>query len=228
MMKKLFAVLLLMLLASSARAGGTQQKTFFLDYDLNATSYVYQVYGDEIQGRGFIATVGSSTTVTASNGTPFAGLAAGYEITVNLDGVETRRTISTWTSTTSIVVNTAINLSAQSGGYRFSWRSVTNGTATTNGWVPTGHLKNMDVVVVFTTLTGTDGVDVSVECRGLGDATTPLQVLTGNYSGTTAPTNGDWLPVLEGCASVRVGLKWRTADTAGTDVISAFLRGEER
>ena len=225
--RQFLALLILLGVASSSHAQAVVQ-TFARNYDLNATSYTYCATTPVLAGNYLIETSGSSVTTVASDavlGVPFAALAVGDDVYATPTvGGELRRIVVTKTSSTSIDVDSAWNLGTT--GVRWNYRHRACGTAATDGWLNVGPQTRADVKVDFVTLTGTDGVDVSIECRFSNDATLASQIYTANYSGTTAPTNSDVIPIGEDCASIRVGLKWRTADTAGTDVISAFLYTE--
>jgi len=222
---RLLLAAVLSLLAMPAAAQTV--KTFVKAYDLDATTYTYCVTSDEAIGPSQILTSGSSTTTTAASGTPFTVVAVGDELSVNLSTVRTYRTVVTHTSDTSIVVNSAWNLSGQStSGYKWYYTHRACGTGITAGWLPASAYKNKLVKIDANAMTGTGGIDYSVECQlGGNGGATPAQLLDGNFTDTTVPTNSFTLVIPESCSGIRLGLKWHTADTAGTDSITAVLQG---
>lgn len=212
---RILGFIALLLLPSFAGA----EETFFRAYDLSATNYTYGRFGDWTEASpSRIETSGSSTTVTAVSGTPFELIGVGDEIRVEISGVQTRRVVAAKASSVSITVDTAIDLDVD-GGYKFEWRDFQVGTAATDGWLPTGLASAVDVHFVISAMTGTDGIAWTVECKGDGDATSAIVV----HSETYTAVGSEVIVVGEICSAVRVGIKWVTADTAGTDSVSAFL-----
>jgi hypothetical protein len=137
-------------------------------------------------------------------------------------------------STSSITVNTAVDLSANSGtGFPFTIRHQTCDYSDDSGWVNVGGLDEPLVYIGVNALTATGGVDYSIECR-LTAADVFNQTLTGNFTtaivvGVPPPTTAaDIFVIAESCGSIRVGLKFGTTDTAGTDSVSAYLSAVKR
>lgn len=219
-LKRAGLALLALLFAAQVQA---EDRTYVNQYDLNATTYTYCVTaGTSSQGVGAIQTSGSTTAVTAVSGTPFDPLSVGDQIEVTVSGSVLRRSVTAKASGSAITVSSAIDLT---GGYPWKWRSVSCGTASTAGWIGVGPTYSKNVKFEILTEASTGGVDLSIECRFPGDGSNPIQIYFGNYTGTTAPTNGDVIPIMENCTDVRVGMKWHTAD-AGVDSVSAFLHTE--
>jgi hypothetical protein len=216
----------LLLLASPALA--QEQRTFFHKNDLSATTYTYCV---TVEGRGpeglRITTSGSSTTVTAVSGLPFATLDVGDDLLVNNTGTLTtdRARITAKASGASVTVAAAVNWSNGGNGFPFTFHDLTCGATDTDGWVPTAGMVDKGVMVLIELETGTGGVDFSIECKYSGEADEPSQLLAFNKTGTTSPTFSEVIPIPEQCAAIRVGMKWGTADGAGPDSISAYFLG---
>jgi hypothetical protein len=214
------------LLGFTASASAQEQRTYVRTYDLDATAYTYCVTAEPFRIPGATATTsGSSTTVSAvSPADAFDRVAVGDDILFVVAGTQYLRRVATKTSAASITVDSAVTLTATTGS-PFSFMTRSCGTAATDGWVNTSAWSDKMVKVETATLTGTGGVDVSVECRLAGTATAPSQLVTGNITSTTAPLAGDTFVIPEPCASIRVGLKWGTANGAGPDSVSAYIVG---
>ena len=108
----------------------------------------------------------------------------------------------------------------------------TCGFSDQNGWVETSDMTSKTVSIQVEALSATGGLSYSIECRGNGLAPAPKQLLTAAGFFTAAivpgqPSNlsAKTFPIPEGCASIRVGLKYATTDTSGTDSVSAFFNG---
>lgn len=219
----------LLVVMASVPAWAQQQRTYVRTYDLDATSYIYCVTSEPLATSGFRATtVGSSTTVTAvSPADAFDRVTVGDDLLFVVGGTQYLRRVATKASSASITVDTAVTLTATVGS-PFLIQTRTCGTTVSDGWVPTTGMDEKMVKVETATLTGTGGVDVSVECRLGGNATAPIQLVTGNITSTTAPNAGDVFVIPEPCSSIRVGLKWGTANGAGPDSVSAYFIGYRR
>lgn len=201
-----------------------RNKQYFKDYDPGA-AYVYGRLGSPdglpVPGKWGVETAGSSTTVTASAGTPFAPLETKLGsiivfMTPRPDGKIVRR-VTGWTSATQIAVDTAVNLPA---GTAWFWYPFDSGTAADDGWHLVSDLKEMTVYADLTTLASTS-IDVRLEAGG-GPFSTPVILSTTNLSGVgKAAIAVD--PVVQ---SLRVGLL-ANGNAAG-DVISVWLEGRQR
>lgn len=104
----------------------------------------------------------------------------------------------------------------------------TCGTSDSSGWINASNLSGKSVYVDVRALTATGGVDYSVQCRGFGTNTLPYQVLNGNLSAARVPGVPNPLSTVvqlipEKCPSVRVGLRFGTNDSAGTDSVDAYI-----
>lgn len=226
---KVFASVSSVVSAAAATLGGAGDETIIVGVG-SVVGYIYCASSERTRGTANIYTTSSSVTVTASGGSPFSTLAVGDEIFVLVSGSELRRTIATKNgSGASITVDTAIDLSANSTtGYPFNYRHRACGTADTDGWIDIAGAIEKLVFIDVLALTATGGVDYSIECRGTADNLTPRRLLTGNIASAivTAVPSTTFLPVVvtEPCASLRVGAKFGTVDTAGTESLSIFMR----
>jgi hypothetical protein len=197
----------------------------------SVVSYIYCSTTEPINSQARVITSGSSTTVTTvGSASAFGGMAVGDDLGVNVAGTVQRRTVTAIGSSHSLTIDSAANWQNGTDGYAFEWRHVTCGYSDTSGWKAVNALRNPNVYLQLgsgdgTALTATGGLDVSVECRYGGDATLPSQVLYLNMTSVLRPTNSQVVPLRESCSSARVGFKWGTVDTAGTDSVSAYLFG---
>ncbi len=207
---------------------GYEQKNFYLNYDLGATTLVYgRVVGRFDQGRlGAVSTVGSSTTLTSTvAGTKvFAAVIVGDLLEFTLPGtavVGARRRVTAKASDESLTLSSAIDLSA--GCTAWNHLPYREGTAVTDGWHNVESAYRRAVKVDIATLNAAGGLDISIECRGREDLTAPAVVLTKNYAAATS----DIIEVTEPSQSIRVGVKGNSG-FAGTDDISIGLLLEPR
>jgi hypothetical protein len=214
------------LLFLATPAWAQQMNTFNHQYDLNATSYIYCV---TVEGRGpdgqRITTSGSSTTVTAVTGSPFALLGVGDDLVVNNSGTSERRRITAKASDASVTVNSAVDWSNGAAGFPFNFKNITCGTTDEDGWVSATNLTEKEVKVLIETEASSGGVDFSIECRGTGEDDEPAQLVAFNKTGVTSPTFAEVVPIPERCDAIRVGMKWGTAD-GGADSVSAYFYGK--
>lgn len=125
-------------------------------------------------------------------------------------------------SVTAFIYCTTSNAGTQTCGY-----------ANTDGWHSTDSLRDKLVHIEVGALSATGGVSWQVECKGTGTSPIPKIVLSGSLTtavvpGIPATTAADTFPIAENCASLRVGLKYGTNDSSGTDSVTAFLVGNTR
>lgn len=200
-----------------------EQKRFYYLYDPTAT-YVYGRMGSPsgytISGRNGVETSGASTTVTATDGTPFDPVKVGDIITFFSgdppEDTKAIRTVATKTSGSEITVDSNVTLS---GGTPFIFDPFTSGTAATDGWHSVNHWSAITIHYRLETLASTS-IDILPEGSG-GDLSGPVALaaatnLTAAGSGTI---NLDQvLPFL------RVGVKSNT-DSAG-DELTIWAVGE--
>lgn len=134
--------------------------------------------GDLIETSGSSATV---TEVTASSN-PFEGLKAGDVLVVSNSGARpTYRVIDTWTDAGEVVVDEAVDWSAQ---VEFSYYVIDAGSGAQDGWVDVGGCRNTSVTVQLAQYTGdTNGVDWWVECREGPGEPLPTQIYPDNEAG---------------------------------------------
>jgi hypothetical protein len=227
---KVFASVTSVVSAAASVLGGAGDETIIV----GTGSVVGYLYCSTDEGRGTFnaLTASSSTTVTgAASQAPFAKLGVGDELSFNVAGSFLRRVITAKASDSSVTVDSAINLSGNSTtGYPFTYKDLTCGNSDTDGWVNTDGISNKIMTILVNALSATGGLDYSAECRGLGDASTPVKLFAGNTTqaivvGVPSTTLAPFV-IPEHCASIRVGFKYGTTDTSGTDSVSAFLRAE--
>lgn len=231
-MKKLLVALLLAFALAvpfpAAAQSGAQNviSTSFLNYDLNATTATYGAWSVWKAGpTSSLVTASASTTVTAVSGTPFDLVAVGDQVSFQISGVDTQRFVATKTSGTQITVSGA-GITLAAAGQQFQYRNFNVGTAATNGWINVNTWANKNVNISIATMTGTGGIDMTIQCRYGGDGALPFNVYATVFNYSAAGT--DIQPIVEPCSSVRVGLNWHTADTAGTDDITVVVTGTTR
>jgi hypothetical protein len=225
---KVFKTVTSVVSAGASTLGGAGDETIIVGVG-STVSYSYCWTSDPIQGTGRVKTTGSSTTVTTvSSVSAFGGMTTGDEIFAKVGQTLVRRTITPHSST-QITISSAADWSNGGIGYAFQWRHRVCGYSDADGWQPVDSVEGVAVKIDLgdgsgTALTATGGLDVSVECRLAGDdGAAPAQVLSLNMTSVLKPTHSQVVPISETCSSLRVGFKWGTVDTAGTDSVSAYL-----
>ena len=205
------------------------QKLFYLNYDLDSTSYKYGRLGDAmghaIQGKAGISAA-ASTTVTTSTYTrtdwlapaAFADVQVGDWLFVVTDSVGsvTKRQVATKTSINEITVT----------GAGVTWTNITAwsflpfviGTAATNGFHGCSKDAEKGIQIDIATLAAAGGVDVSIEGQCYG-ATAPTVLLAKNYAAATS----ECIPILENVAAIRVGLKGGSGFASVDDISVAYV-----
>jgi hypothetical protein len=183
----------------------TEHKRFFYLNDPGA-SLTYGRIGDPmglpVRGRNGVETSGSSTTVTASDGTPFDPVSAGdliHFLTGNPPEDEvTDRKVDTKTDGTEITVDSAVDLSE---GTPFFFEPFRSGTGDGDGWHGVRHWSAITVFADLVTLASTS-IDLVVEGLG-GPYSTPVPLATATLSvvGKTP------LEISSVVSRLRVGLK---------------------
>jgi hypothetical protein len=229
---KVFVSVTSVVSAGAATLGGAGDETIIVGTG-SVVAPIFCSTSAPLRGVGTVKTSGSSTTVTAGAGAPFNLLDVGDEIIVTdpVDETQARRVITAKASGTSVTVDSAVSWTANgSSGIPFTYRDRTCGTSDSSGWHDSTGKGNKLVILHVLALSATGGLDYFVQCRGLGDASTPTTLVTGNITQAIVPGNQattfDPIVVPEACTALRVGLKYGTTDTSGTDSISAFLRTE--
>ena len=176
-MKLRLSVLLALLAVASVAETPPEFRPVVAAYNLSSTSYTYPLLGNPLSGAANILTVGSSTTVTAATGTPFASVNVGDEITVQT-ATTTRvvRAVTAKASSTSITVSSAANLSGNgASGYPFSYRPLSDGTGDTQGWIKVAQYREKNFVVEVNALAATN-ITIRVECKTPGDMASPTPI----------------------------------------------------
>lgn len=172
------ALLALALLPSVAEAQGQPvSRTLGVKFDLDSTTYTAvcttgangNTLDSSIQGRGKIGNSSSSTTVTAEDGAldVFDLLAVGDIVWINVAGATYERRIDTKTSADEVVLNTAIDLSADADGYTFSWFDSTSTTGD-SCWIPVRAFSDWIFTAAVEQISVTGGIDVALQCKPYG------------------------------------------------------------
>jgi len=199
---------------------------FYKNYDLDATTYKYGRFRDQIQGVGGVKTTGSSVTVnavTSGIGT-FSGVKVGDLIVFyRSDTLIDVRKIATKPSNDQITVDTAVNLDNSGAGFgAWFFQSFDIGTTSADGWLPVQKFgSKKGVRVVIATLNAAGGMDVSIESKGYAFDTVPVVLIEQHYD---VPKT-EHFPVPEEVLSLRVGVKGTTG-FAGADDVSIYLIGD--
>lgn len=226
---KLFKTLTSATAAGVTVLGGAGDETIIIGVG-STVGYIYCATGDYVVSPARVKSTASSTTVTTINSaSAFGGLTIGDEIFAQVNGSLQRRVITAIASSTSVTVDSAVSWANSGAGYPMQSRHRVCGYADTSGWIAVNSSAANNVKVELgtgdgTALTATGGLDVSVECRlAEDDGAQPAQVIGVNMTSTLKPLHSQLLPVTENCSSMRVGVKWGTVDTSGTDSVSAYL-----
>ena len=235
MYRVLVGFLLAAWLAEPALAGESNVANLYYNYPLDATAITYcrvagkggSSFGSGIAGNGRIQTSGSSATTveTTTDSNPFADLAVGDILSVRgLDGAVQNRVIITYTSDSSVAVNTAWDLSSPSGGYAFQWYRPICGTAATSGWVTVAGSDVTTITFQLDQVNVTGGIDMRIECRSGGLGTAAVQVFPTCTTGSCATVQNYTTAGLASRTTVvitapfnecRMGVLINTADDGG-------------
>jgi hypothetical protein len=201
-----------------------EEKCFYRSYNILSATYTYGKYLESVQGDEAVSTVGSSTTVTATTAGrgPFDAVSAGDDIVFVVGDNTYVRRVVTKTSLDEVVIDTAVTLVACVSWHFVPFRS---GTAVTDGWLACQKYDPKQVSIRPTVLADASGASVSVEIKGFGLDSTPVQVFQKDWvTGTlVAPLDGEIVMIPELAGWVRVGIKG--TGFAGTDNVSAYLIG---
>lgn len=241
------ALLMLAPIAGADFPNGRVSSTLAQNHDIATAGYTYLVFGDRNAtlapvnqdgttgwlGPGtsvnkLIKTTGSSTTTVAvGTNEPFRGLAVGDLLLTNQKdqsattfGIlrEYERTISTFTDSNNIVVDSAWDLTTS--GVTFRVKKKLTGTAVTDAWFSVEGLNSINVQFDLTTFNATSDT-VTLECKTdkfAAKNTLFTQVLTATGS-TSAAVNLAISPQ-EQC---RVGAL--VTGDAGTNFLNIYLIG---
>lgn len=196
-------------------------KLFYESYN-PGSSYSYGRMGSAVRGKYGVQTSGSSTTVTATDGTPFGPVTVGSTIvfmTPRPDGRIIRK-VTAKASPTSITISSAATIPA---GTAFFFYPFKEGTTDNDGWHLVNDLSAISVIVDVATL-GSTSIDVNIQGGG-GPFSTPFTPTTSPASPVNITATGRTvIEVTSVVQSLRVGLK---ANTPGTDVVTVRLAGEQ-
>ncbi len=132
-------------------------------FDSDSATLTYAVFTRATDGTVNIKTTGSSATVDAVSGTPFATVAAGDELFCrDAEPDAQRRYVVAKASGAQITVNAAVDWS-RAGGYQFSYRTLLTGTGAGAGWFGVGNLADKTFSFGVEQLVATD-VKIRLEC----------------------------------------------------------------
>jgi hypothetical protein len=219
-MKK--TLLLLLALLAPALVQAQEATALVTAYQIDGTTFTCcRTNPQDISGVGNIKTTGSSTTVNAVSGTPFAPVSTGDVITV-MPGAGASpeiRYVVNKVSNIQVTVDTAVNWENGGAGFSFVWRDVRCGTGAEDGWVSVPPNSTPQVQMSVNAITGTS-VDFKIEGRIRGTAVQPANL--GNFSYTAV--GGDTVKVLDFVDQLRVCMKM-TGDAGGNESISIHLSG---
>lgn len=196
---KIVLAMLSVLLCSGVRA---QAPPILYDYDPDSLSYTCASFctaptasaTSDCPGNGtvvkkLVTTSGaSSATLTSVNSdSPFSSLSKGDLIRISAGGVQYTRYILTYTSSNSVVLNSAVTVA--STGVGFTWWRLVSGLSTTDAGyfvMPQGQ-PGVNLVSAFDQISATGGVTYKVECRNyLGTAAQTAYIKTGPTAVTSA------------------------------------------
>jgi hypothetical protein len=207
---------------------GTKQ--FYKGYDPGA-AYFYGRLGDAsgqpVQGRNGVETAGASTTVTATDGTPFDPVTVGSIIVFcspRPDG-KIVRTVTAKASGSSITVDSAVTLGA---GTAFFFWPFKGGTTDSDGWHNVNAFSAITVFVDVATL-GSTAIEAIVEVGG-GPFSAPVQANTtpaavsATVTASISAVGRVAIEVFSVAQSLRVGL--RVTGGPAADAVSVWLAGE--
>lgn len=205
-------------------------KQFYKGNDPGA-AYAYGRLGDAsgqpVQGRNGVQTAGASTTVTATDGTPFDAVTVGAIIVFcspRPDG-KIVRTVTAKASGSSITVDTAVTLAAGTAFFFWPFKS---GTTVDDGWHNVNAWSAITVFVDVTTL-GSTTIEANVEVGG-GPFSAPVQANTTPVAVSATVTTSisavgrRAIEVLSMAQSLRVGL--RVTGGPAVDAVTVWAVGE--
>ncbi len=217
-MKKLIAALALAALPFTAQAAvrSAVQFPLAIDYDLDATSFVYPAsqgmprasFGPGSRVEGVLGTIKSNVKVSAAASTtlaatvastePFAALQVGDLIRVRVTGLPgvpdqinaLEASDAPWLKVVAKASANSItvNQSLTATAVGFEWRRASVGTQVGYGWVPVRGFDKVKFTVWFAGTTDTAGFNSRVECRDdvPGIDTGSFKVVAPSHTGATA------------------------------------------
>lgn len=182
------ATVALLAAASTARpqTPGVTTRQIVSQHDFDSSSYTYCLLSDPKAGPNGtrVKTTGSSATVDAAAGEPFANVAAGDTITVQAGNnvAPVVRYVLTRASATQITVDTAVDWSGNGAtGYVFSYRTLTCGTGAGAGWFGVSSHSTKTIMFQVDQLSVASGsLAVTIECKGASPWAQPTTVYPPN------------------------------------------------
>lgn len=200
------------------------RKTFYLNYDLDATTFKYGKVTDRLQGFGGLTAV-ASVTINATNAgaAPFAPVLVGDYIQFQIgEAWSTIRKVLTKPSNDQITVSGGVlTFAGLTNWYFFPFRI---GATAADGGHSTEAYSRAWIEFEIPTISAAGGVDYSIEVKGRAPAAAWGVVATGTFPDAASVVAQGPLELTELIGSVRVGIKGNTG-FAGTDDISIFLTG---
>lgn len=180
----ILAVLLAPLPSVNAQTTGLTSVPIVLNHDFDDATATYCLlgpsYDSSSKGLGNLKTTGSSATVAAASGTPFAGMAKGTVITVTpgAGAIPNERYVLVPTSSTALTVNAAVDWSGNGAtGFPFTYRNLTCGTGAGAGWFNVSGFTTKAIHFQIEQLAVASGsVAVTIQCKGqnIWSAPTPV------------------------------------------------------
>jgi hypothetical protein len=199
------------------------RRIYYLNYDLDATTYKYGRVKDRIQGYGGVKTTGAATTVDAVTvgQAPFAPVRVGDYVIFYIGETPTsiRKVLTKPTQDQITISGANINLGTGVASWYFLPFDI--GATDADGGHRTEFFARAWVEIEAVTIAAAGGVDYSIEARGMAPAAKWAQLTTGNIA---ASGFFKTIEVLELTGEIRVGLKGGSG-FAGTDDISVYLTG---
>jgi hypothetical protein len=199
-------------------------KQFYYGHDVDTNTLKYGRLGSPsghmVSGKNGVETSGSSTTVTAIDGTPFDPVGVGDVIVfTEVPDTKTIRTVATKTSGAEITVDSAIDLSNGAAFFFYPFRI---GTTNSDGWHHVAAYSAITVHANLSALASTGGIDLVIEGGGgssLGILPTIQETVNFAAVGTLQVQIDKVFPFL------RVGVKAGTSAGAG-DSLDVWAVGE--
>jgi hypothetical protein len=197
-----------------------EQKLFYKSFDPGAAYTYGRLSQWLIPGKYGIQTSGASTTVSATNGSPFSPVTVGSRIVpytppdIPGPGTSVERTVTAKASDTSITVDSAITLAA---GTNWGFYHFKSGTTDADGWHNVANLSAITVYVDLEALAGTS-VDVQIQAGG-GQYSVPVTISTTNIAAAGETS----ISITQVVQSLRIGVK---DNGGGANPVTIWLVGE--
>src|SRR5688572_16546503 len=146
-------------------------RTFYYQYDLDATTYKYGCYLEPVEGGGAsgygVQTSGSSVTVNAVAGTPLDPVTVGDRIWFfKSGGTILKRKIATKPSGAQITVDSAVDLSG--GISKWVFEPFRIGVEVTDGWINVNGYSKRTILLSTDTIDAAGGLDLTIQGRIVG------------------------------------------------------------